>query len=135
MTTQIALGGGSAVSRVQLWLGRMMSAIASLFLVVDGVMKLFRPPVVVKATLQLGYAESAIVGIGATLLLCTLLYIVPRTSAVGAVLLSGYLGGAVASNVRAGMPLFNVLFPIIIAGLAWGGLWFRDLRVRNLLYG
>lgn len=110
-----------------------MSAIVSLFLVVDGVMKLFRPPVVVKATFQLGYAESAIVGIGATLLLCTLLYIVPRTSAVGAVLLTGYLGGAVASNVRAGMPLFNVLFPIIIAGLAWGGLWLRDLRVRDLL--
>jgi|SRR5215469_4239520 len=133
MTTQTALGGGSFVSKVQLWLGRIMSAIVSLFLVVDGVMKLFRPPVVVKATFQLGYAESAIVGIGATLLLCTLLYIVPRTSAVGAVLLTGYLGGAVASNVRAGMPLFNVLFPIIIAGLAWGGLWLRDLRVRDLL--
>ena len=133
MTTQTALGGGSFVSKVQLWLGRIMSAIVSLFLVVDGVMKLFRPPVVVKATFQLGYAESAIVGIGATLLLCTLLYIVSRTSAVGAVLLTGYLGGAVASNVRAGMPRFNVLFPIIIAGLAWGGLWLRDLRVRDLL--
>ena len=133
MTTQPALGGGSFVSKVQLWLGRIMSAIVSMFLVVDGVMKLFRPPVVVKATLQLGYAESAIVGIGATLLLCTLLYIVPRTSAVGAVLLTGYLGGAVASNVRAGMPLFNILFPIIIAGLAWGGLWLRDLHVRELL--
>jgi len=110
-----------------------MSAIVSLFLVMDGVMKLFKPLVVVKATVQLGYAESAIVGIGVTFLLYTLLYIVPRTSAVGAVLLTGYLGGGVASNVRAGMPVFNVLFPIIIPGFAWGGLWFRDLRVRNLL--
>lgn len=112
-----------------------MSTLASLFLMVDGVMKLLKPPVVVKATLQLGYAESAIVGIGATLLVCTLLYIVPRTSTAGAILLTGYLGGAVASNVRAGMPLFNVVFPMVIAGLAWGGLWFRDLRVRNLFHG
>jgi len=83
--------------------------------------------------MQLGYPESCIVGIGVTLLVCTLLYIVPRTSAVGAVLLTGYLGGAVASNVRAGMPLFNVVFPIILAALLWGGLWLRDLRVRGLL--
>jgi len=112
-----------------------MSTLAALFFLLDGVMKLLKPPVVVKATLQLGYAESAIVGIGATLLVCTLLYIVPRTSTIGAILLTGYLGGAVASNVRAGMPLFNVVFPMIFAGLAWGGLWFRDLRVRNLLRG
>ena len=128
-----ALGGGFIISKMQLWAGRIMSTLTSLFLVVDGVMKLLKPPVVLQATLQLGYAESAIIGIGATLLVCALLYIVPRTSTVGAVLLTGYLGGAVASNVRAGMPLFNVIFPMIIAGLAWGGLWFRDLRVRNLL--
>ena len=123
------------ISKVQLWAGRIMSTLASLFLLVDGVMKLLKPPVVVKATLQLGYAESAIVGIGATLLVCTVLYIVRRTSTVGAILLTGYLGGAVASNIRAGMPLFNVVFPMIIASLVWGGLWFRDLRVRNLLHG
>lgn len=135
MTAQATVGsGGIAISKIQLWVGRTMSTLASLFLLMDGVMKLFKPPVVVKATLQLGYSESAIVGIGTTLLACTLLYIVPRTSTVGAVLLTGYLGGAVASNVRAGMPLFNVLFPMVIAGLAWGGLWFRDLRVRNLLH-
>jgi hypothetical protein len=119
---------------MQLWVGRLLSTLASLFLLVDGVMKLLKPPVVVKATLQLGYAESAIVGIGTTLLICTALYVVPRTSAVGAILITGYLGGAVASNVRAGMPLFNVVFPMILAGLAWSGLWFRDLRVRNLLH-
>jgi hypothetical protein len=140
MTTQTSLiegtpDGGFMISKMQLWAGRIMSTLASLFFMFDGVMKLLKPPVVVKATLQLGYAESAIVGIGATLLVCTLLYIVPRTSTIGAILLTGYLGGAVASNVRAGMPLFNVVFPMIFAGLAWGGLWFRNLRVRNLLRG
>ena len=140
MTTQTSLSGsaldsGFMISKMQLWVGRIMSALASLFLLVDGVMKLLRPPVVVKATLQLGYADSAIVGIGATLLVCTLLYVVPRTSIVGAVFLTAYLGGAVASNVRAGMPVFNIVFPMIIAGLLWGGLWFRDIRVRNLLRG
>ena len=134
MTTQTARGNGVTISKIQLWVGRVISTLASLFLLVDGVMKLLKPPVVVTATLQLGYAESAIVGIGATLLVCTLLYVVPRTSVVGAVLLTGYLGGAAASNVRAGMPLFNVVFPMIIAGLAWCGLWFRDPRVRNLLH-
>ena len=135
MTTQNGNAGGStpAIPKMQIWVGRIMSALASLFLLVDGVMKLLKPDVVVKATLQLGYAESAILGIGATLLVCTMLYVVPRTSIVGAVLLTAYLGGAVASNVRAGMPVFNVIFPMIVAGLIWGGLWFRDLRVRNLL--
>jgi len=118
---------------MQVWVGRVMSGLASLFLLVDGIMKLLKPAVVVRATLQLGYAESAILGIGATLLACTLLYVMPRTSTLGAMLLTAYLGGAVASNIRAGMPLFNVLFPMIIAGLVWGGLWFRDPRVRDLL--
>jgi len=124
---------GSGIPEKQIWLGRILSTLAALFLFVDGAMKLVQPPVVVQATLQLGYAESAILGIGVTLLVCTLLYVVPRTSNLGAVLLTGYLGGAVASNVRAAMPTFNVVFPFILAGFIWGGLWLRDLRVRNLL--
>ena len=120
------------ISKAQLWAGRVMSALASLFLLWDGGMKLVKPPFVVQATIQLGYPESAILGIGITLLVCTLLYIVPRTSTLGAVLLTGYLGGAVASNVRAGMPIFNIIFPFIMAALLWGGLWFRDTRARNL---
>lgn len=138
MTTQMssietAAGVASAISKGQHWAGRVMSALASLFCLFDGTMKLFKPPVVVQATIQLGYPESAIVGIGVTLLVCTLLYIVPRSSILGAVLLTGYLGGAVASNVRAGMPAFNIVFPFIVAALVWGGLWFRETRVRNLL--
>jgi hypothetical protein len=125
-------GSGLMISNAQRWIGRALSALASLFLLFDGIMKLVKPSVVVQSTLQLGYAESAILGIGLTLLVCTLLYIVPRTSILGAVLLTGYLGGAIASNIRAGMPVFNVVFPMIMAALLWGGLWFRDLRVRNL---
>jgi len=136
MTPEIlspASSGGFGIPKMQIWRGRILSTLAALFLVFDGALKLVKPPVVVQATLQLGYAESAILGIGVTLLACTLLYAVPRTSSLGAVLLTGYLGGAVASNVRAAMPIFNVVFPFVVAVLLWGGLWLRDLRVRNLL--
>jgi hypothetical protein len=120
------------ISSKRLWGSRILSGLPALFLLMDAGMKLFKPPFVVQATLQLGYPESTIVGIGVTLLICTLLYIVPRTSFLGAVLLTGYLGGAVASNVRAGTPLFNILFPIILAGLIWGGLWLRDRRLQEV---
>jgi len=130
-----ASGAQAGISNVQLWAGHIISAIAWIFLLVDGVMKIVKPPVVVKATTQLGYAESAISGIGVTLLICTVIYMVPRSAPVGAVLLTGYLGGAVASNLRAGEPVFNLLFPVIMAAFAWGGLWLRDDRIRNLLRG
>ena len=136
MTLQISSAMGSSDSRIpkmQVWLGRILSTLAALFLVFDGTLKLVKPPLVVRATVQLGYAESAILGIGATLLACTLFYALPRTSGLGAVLLTGYLGGAVASNVRAAMPTFNIVFPLIVAVFLWSGLWLRDLRVRNLL--
>jgi hypothetical protein len=96
-------------------------------------MKLVKPPFVVDATVQLGYQESAIVGIGLTLLACTLLYVIPRTSVLGAILLTGYLGGAVASNVRAEAPLLNVAFPILFAVLAWAGVFLRESRLRQLI--
>src|SRR5215472_9001463 len=99
------------VSTQRLWTSRALSGLAVIFFVMDGVMKLFKPVFVVEATTQLGYPESTIVGIGVTLLVCTLLYVVPPTSVLGAILLTGYLGGAVASNVRAAMPTFNVVFP------------------------
>lgn len=104
-----------------------------LFLLVDGAMKLWKPAVVVEATRQLGYPESYIVGIGLLLLTCTLLYIFPRTSILGAILLTGYLGGAAASQVRVGNGWFNVVFPVIFGVLIWSGLWLRDIRVRTLL--
>jgi len=122
------------VSKGKLWAGRILTTLAVAFIVVDGVMKLFKPPFVVKATLELGYPESSIVGIGVLLLVCTLIHLIPRTSILGAVLLTGYLGGAVASNVRIGNPLFShVLFPVYVAAMVWGGLYLRDPRLRDLI--
>jgi hypothetical protein len=85
-------------SSTALWAGRIISGLPALFLLVDGGMRLFKPPAVIEATVQLGYPESVIVGLGLVLLASTLLYLVPRTSILGAVLLTGYSGGAVASS-------------------------------------
>lgn len=123
--------GASEMSGAPLWTGRILSGLATAFLVMDGAMKLAKPAFVVQATVQLGYPETTIVGIGTTLLICTLLYVIPRTAVLGAVVLTGYLGGAVASNVRVLGPLFNSAFPILFAVLLWAGLWLRDTRVRN----
>jgi hypothetical protein len=119
--------------RVMLWSGRVMSALPALFLLVDGVMKLARPAVVVETTVQLGYPESVIARLGIVLLACTVLYVVPQTSVLGAILLTGYLGGAVATHVRVGGGLFEVLFPVVVGTLLWGGLFLRNPRLRALL--
>ena len=122
-------------SPAAVWGGRIVSALAALFLFVDGAMKLVKPAVVVKATRDLGYPEAQITGIGVVLLLSTLLYVLPRTAILGAILLTGYLGGAIASQVRAEAPVFNVVFAFLFACLVWLGLWLRDLRVRALFFG
>ena len=83
--------------------------------------------------MKLGYPESVIVGLGIVLTLSTVLYMIPRTAILGAVLLTGYLGGAVATHVRVGNGWFEVLFPVLIGALVWAGLWLRDSRLRNLL--
>ena len=111
-----------------------MRALPALFLFVDGVAKLVKPAPVVEGTLQLGYPESVILGLGIVLLTCTVLYIIPRTAVLGAILLTGYLGGAIATHVRVGNPLFShILFPVYIAVLIWGGLYLRDARLRALI--
>jgi len=128
-----AAHNGDAISNMQFWTGRIVSGLAALFLLWDGTMKLLKPAVVVKATRDLGYPESDIAGIGMVLLACTLLYLFPRTSILGAILLTGYLGGAIASQVRVEASWFNVVFAFVFACLLWGGLWLRDVRVRDLL--
>jgi hypothetical protein len=132
MTESIAKGGVT-VSTKAVWTGRILSGLVVLFFLMDGGMKLFKPPFVVDATRQLGYPESEIVGIGLVLLTCTLLYVVPRTSILGAILLTGYMGGAVASQVRIGAGWFNVMFAVSLSILVWAGLWLRDPRLRNVL--
>ena len=138
MTQRTSPTGGPAksdqvISKKLLWTGRIVSGLTVLFFLVDGVMKLLKPVAVVEATRQLGFPESDIVGIGVLLLTCTLLYIFPRTSILGAIVLTGYMGGAVASQVRVGAGWFNVAFAVVFGVLVWAGLWLRDIRVRNLL--
>jgi DoxX-like protein len=125
--------GTVPVSNAGWWGGRIASGIPALFLLVDGVMKLVRPTVVVETTVQLGYPESVIVPLGMVLLASTILYLVPKTAVLGAVFLTGYLGGAVATHVRVGNGAFEVLFPVIVGMLLWGGLVLRDARVAGLL--
>lgn len=121
------------VSKKMLWAGRIVSALPALFLLVDGIMKLIKPASVVEATVQLGYPESVIFGLGIVLIASTVLYLIPRTSILGAILLTGYLGGAVATHVRVGDSLFTIVFPIIFGVLIWGGLYLRDERLRTFI--
>jgi hypothetical protein len=120
------------VSKGTLWTGRIISALPVLFLLMDGAMKLFKPAFVVEATVKLGYSESVIVPIGVVLIVCTILYLIPKTSVLGAILLTGYLGGAVATHVRTGESLFSIVFPVIFGVLLWLGLYLRDTRLRAL---
>jgi hypothetical protein len=123
---------GAASTRT--WAGRILSGLAVLFLLFDSVIKLMTIGPVVESFTQLGYPVSLSVGIGLLELVCVAVYLIPRTAIVGAVLLTGYLGGAVATHVRVGSPLFShVLFPTYVAALIWAGLYLRDRRLRTLL--
>jgi hypothetical protein len=132
MMATITNATASTSNRRSLWAGRIISGLAVLFLLVDGIMKLVKPAVVVEATVQLGYPKSVIAGIGILLLACTILYLIPRTAVLGAILLTGYLGGAVATHVRVG-PVFPIIFPVILGAMLWGGLYVRDKRLRSLI--
>jgi len=122
------------VSRKRGWAGLIVSALPILFLLMDGVMKLVKPAVVVEGTVKLGYPETVILPLGIVLLACTILYAIPRTSVLGAILLTGYLGGAVATHVRVGDPPFtHVLFPVYLGVLIWLGLYLRDDGLRALV--
>lgn len=121
-------------SRKTLWTGRILSALAVLFLALDSLGKLVEAEPVMAGTVQLGYPATAVFGLGVVLLLCVVAYAVPATSVVGAVLLTGYLGGAVATHVRVGNPwATHILFPTYVAALVWGGLLLRDARLRALI--
>ena len=114
--------------------GRLLSAIAVLFLAFDASMKILQVPAAVDGTKQLGYPASIILPLGIVQALCLALYLIPRTSVLGAILWTGYFGGAVATHLRLGNPLFtHVLSGVYVALLVWGGLWLRDARLRTLL--
>jgi DoxX-like family len=121
----------ASVSKKRIWAGRIISAVPVLLLLFSGVMKLMKPAPVVQGFVHFGYPESLIFGLGILELACTVVYLIPRTSVLGAILLTGYLGGATATNVRVGDPLF--FLPAILGVLVWGGLYLRDDRLRALL--
>jgi len=113
--------------------GRILTTLAGLFLTFDGVGKLMMPAPVVEATGRLGFPARLIPGVGILILACTLVYMIPRTAVLGAILLTGFLGGAVAIQMRAGSPLFETLFPVIFGVLLWAGIYLRECRLWALV--
>lgn len=127
----------NTVSKKQAWIGRVLSGLAILFLLFDGTMKFFMdklPPEALEAGAALQWPIELMPLVGTILLISLAIHLVPRTSIVGAVLLTGYLGGAVASHIRVGNPLFShTLFPVYIAVLIWLGLYLRDSRMKSTI--
>ena len=120
-------------SKPVLWSGRLLSGLAVAFLALDGALKLIPLPIVTETMARLGWPADVATArmLGLLLLGATLLYALPRTAMLGAVLLTGYLGGAVATHLRIGSPLFShVLFGVYIGAILWAGLWLRDPRLR-----
>jgi len=122
------------LSNRSIWTGRVVSGLAVAFLVLDAALKLLRVPAAVEGTAQLGWPAAVIVPLGLIQLGCLAAYLWPRTAPLGAILWTGYLGGAIATHVRVGSPLFtHVLFPVYVSVLLWCALWLRDLRMRTLV--
>src|SRR5256712_9894520 len=117
-------------SKKGLWAGRVISALAVLFLLFDAVIKLMKAPAVLEAFRRLGYPENLAPGIGILLLACIAVYVIPRTSVLGAILLTGYLGGATLTHLRVGDPFIT---PVLLGVVVWGGLFLRDPRLRVLI--
>jgi hypothetical protein len=116
----------TSLSKRQIWAGRILSAIAILFMLFDATLHALKPAPVTEAFEHLGYPISTAVPLAITVVVIIAVYAFPRTAGLGAILLTGYLGGAVASHVRVGDTVFEIIFPGIIATLAWGGLVLRD---------
>jgi hypothetical protein len=124
------------VSKSARWLGRILSGLVIVFLLFDGAIKLVPWPVVTETMDRMGYGSSETLArsLGIITLVCTILYAVPPTSILGAILLTGYLGGAMASHVRIGSPLFShILFGFYLGLMVWGGLWLRNRSLRALI--
>jgi DoxX-like family len=128
-----ALAGGEGPSRRAVVAGRVLSGLVVAFLLFDATMKVLEVRPALEGTIELGYPPGIIFSLGLLQLACLVVYLVPRTAVLGAVLWTGYLGGAIATHVRVEHPLFShVLFPLYVAVPLWAGLWLRDRRVRAL---
>lgn len=122
-----------SVSKKMLWTGRIVSGLPALLLLFSGIMKLAGPPEVAQEFARLGYPEGIGFGIGILEIACTVIYLIPRTSVLGAILLTGYLGGATATHVRIGDPLNAFIMPAVVGAVLWAGVYLRDARVRALI--
>lgn len=129
----IATSQPAAAVKLSVWAGRALSAFAIVFLAFDTVIKVLNLPPAVEATTQLGYPAELVATIGLIQLVCLAAYTLPRTTVLGAVLLTGYLGGALATQLRVEAPLFSLVFPLLIGALVWGGLLLRNKELRDLL--
>lgn len=123
----------ATTGKAAFWTGWIISTLPALFLLMDAGMKLVRPEFVVKATAELGWPENSILPLGIVLASCTVLYLIPRTAAVGAILLTGYLGGAIAAHVQHKDGLFPIVFCTVFGAILWSGLLLRDARLRSIL--
>jgi hypothetical protein len=124
------------VSKTACWTGRGLSGLVILFLLLDGAIKLVPWPIVTETMDKIGYGSSETLArsLGLITIVCTVLYAIPPTSIIGAILLTGYLGGAMASHMRIGSPLFShTLFGLYLGLMVWGGLWLRDKSLRMLI--
>ena len=122
-------------SKAMVWTGRVLSGLVVLFLLFDAVGKFAMPTQVVQAFVRLGLPLGVGMTLGIVLTVCTVLYAIPQTTVLGAVLLTGYLGGAVSIHLRAGSSLLETMFPVIFGGLAWLGIWLRDPDILRALLG
>ena len=118
------------VSKTRLWASWIITALIALFLFFDALMKIIMVDQVIEATVRLGYSQSSVYGIGLTLLLCTVLYVIPKTSVLGAILLTAYLGGATNTHIRIGEPFY---FPVIFGILIWLSVYLRNKKLRDLV--
>lgn len=123
--------GAAAPVSMLVWVGRVISALVALFMLFDAGLKILKVPAAVEGTVRLGYSDGLLLPIGLAALVCVLLYSIPQTAVIGAILLTGYFGGATATQVRVHDPWF--IFPVFLGVLAWAGLYFRDGRVRGLI--
>ncbi len=120
----------------RVWIGRTLTTIAVVFLIMDATIKVLKLPVAVDSTVQVGYSAAVVLPIGLLEIALLVLYLIPRVAPLGAVLWTGYLGGAVATHLRLGDPLLtHVLFPTYVGAMLWTGLWLRDARVRAIFSG
>ena len=123
-----------SISKGRVWSGRVLTTLVVAFLVFDGVTKVMKESHVMAAAVQLGFPGYTMPIIGCILLVCTLIYVIPRTAVLGAVLLTGYLGGAVAVQLRIANPAFETLFPIFFGALVWAGLCLREPRIAKFVF-